>query len=123
MLKAVSVSPAINSKEQVLRKRLQKYEGCIMKFNKWSLDIFKRMTFTRKKREKDYLKKGFEVQKKVFNIVESSKDIIYCYESNPSSKFRYLSPSINTLLGQGVLEEAYNDPSSPSSIIDSSSII
>lgn len=53
------------------------------------------------------------MQKKVFNIVESSKDIIYCYESNPSSKFRYLSPSINTLLGQGVLEEAYNDPSSP----------
>ncbi|MDM5282607.1 hypothetical protein [Peribacillus frigoritolerans] len=59
-----------------------------MKFNKWSLDIFKRTIFTRKKREKDYLKKGFEVQKKVFNIVESSKDIIYCYESNPSSKFQ-----------------------------------
>jgi hypothetical protein len=54
-----------------------------MKFNKWSLDIFKGMIYTRKKREKDYLKKGFEVQKKVFNIVESSKDIIYCYESNP----------------------------------------
>ncbi len=35
-----------------------------MKFNKWSLDIFKRTIFTRKKREKDYLKKGFEVQKK-----------------------------------------------------------
>ncbi|CAH0248532.1 putative diguanylate cyclase YfiN [Peribacillus sp. Bi96] len=84
-----------------------------MKFNKLSLDIFKRTIFTRKKREKDYLKKGFEEQKKVFNIVESSKDIIYCYESNPSSKFRYLSPSINTFLGQGVLEEAYNDPSLP----------
>ncbi|UZD47608.1 hypothetical protein [Peribacillus frigoritolerans] len=53
-----------------------------MKFNKWSLDIFKGMIYTRKKRKKDYLKKGFEVQKKVFNIVESSKDIIYCYESN-----------------------------------------
>ncbi|MGE6612226.1 sensor domain-containing diguanylate cyclase [Peribacillus sp. NPDC076916] len=84
-----------------------------MKFNKLSLDIFKSMIFTRKKREKDYLKKGFEEQKNVFNIVEGSKDIIYCYESIPSSKFRYLSPSINTLLGQGVLEEAYNDPSSP----------
>ncbi|CAH0135113.1 sensor domain-containing diguanylate cyclase [Peribacillus simplex] len=84
-----------------------------MKFNKLSLDLFKRTIFTRKKREKDYLEIGFEEQKKVFNIVESSKDIIYCYESNPSSKFRYLSPSINTLLGQGVLEEAYNDPSSP----------
>jgi hypothetical protein len=59
-----------------------------MKFNKWSLDIFKGMIYTRKKREKDYLKKGFEVQKKVFNIVESSKDIIYCYESNPISKFQ-----------------------------------
>ena len=35
-----------------------------MKFNKWSLDIFKRTIFTRKKREMDYLKKGFEVQKK-----------------------------------------------------------
>ncbi len=35
-----------------------------MKFNKWSLDIFKLTIFTRKKREKDYLKKGFEVQKK-----------------------------------------------------------
>ncbi|MES9738436.1 hypothetical protein ABWK46_14045 [Peribacillus frigoritolerans] len=55
-----------------------------MKFNKWSLDIFKGMIYTRKKREKDYLKKGFEVQKRVFNIVESSKDIIYCYESNPT---------------------------------------
>ncbi|MCP1491573.1 hypothetical protein J2Y73_001604 [Peribacillus frigoritolerans] len=60
-----------------------------MKFNKWSLDIFKGMIYTRKKREKDYLKKGFEVQKKVFNIVESSKDIIYCYESNRiQSKFQ-----------------------------------
>lgn len=36
-----------------------------MKFNKWSLDIVKGMIYTRKKREKDYLKKGFEVQKKV----------------------------------------------------------
>ncbi|MBO0999505.1 hypothetical protein IOC57_17365 [Bacillus sp. SD075] len=75
-----------------------------MKFNKLSLDIFKRTIFTRKKREKDYLKKGLEEQKKVFNIVESSKDIIYCYESSPSPKLRYLSPSIHTLLGQGVLE-------------------
>ena len=84
-----------------------------MKCNKLSLNIFKCMIYTRKKREKDYLKKGFEEQKEVFNIVDSSKDIIYCYESIPSSNFRYLSPSINTLLGQGVLEEAYNDPSSP----------
>ncbi|MDV7765724.1 hypothetical protein [Peribacillus sp. CSMR9] len=66
-----------------------------MKFNKLSLDIFKRTFFTRKKREKDYLKIGFEEQKKVFKIVESTKDIIYRYESNPSSKFSYLSPSIN----------------------------
>lgn len=84
-----------------------------MKCNKLSLNIFKCMIYTRKKREKDYLKKGFEEQKEVFNIVDSSKDIIYCYESIPSSNFRYLSPSINTLLGQGVLEKAYNDPSSP----------
>ncbi|MDW7616070.1 hypothetical protein SC499_15375 [Peribacillus simplex] len=50
-------------------------------FNKLSLDIFKRTFFTRKKREKDYLKIGFEEQKKVFKIVESSKDIIYRYDT------------------------------------------
>jgi diguanylate cyclase (GGDEF)-like protein/PAS domain S-box-containing protein len=55
----------------------------------------------------------FENEKRIFQLVESSKDIIYYYEIKPESKHRYISPSIEHFLGEGILEEAYKNPNLP----------
>ncbi|MDQ1143788.1 diguanylate cyclase (GGDEF)-like protein/PAS domain S-box-containing protein [Bacillus sp. SORGH_AS 510] len=41
----------------------------------------------------------------ISQLVESSKDVVYYYEV-PKMKFTYISPSIETFLGKGVIEEA-----------------
>jgi diguanylate cyclase (GGDEF)-like protein/PAS domain S-box-containing protein len=55
----------------------------------------------------------FENEKRIFQLVENSKDIVYYYQVKPELQFRYVSPSINKFLGQGILEEAYENPYSP----------
>jgi diguanylate cyclase (GGDEF)-like protein/PAS domain S-box-containing protein len=55
----------------------------------------------------------FENEKRIFQLVENSKDIVYYYQVKPELQFRYLSPSIKKFLGQGILEEAYENPYSP----------
>lgn len=48
----------------------------------------------------------------IFQLVESSKDVVYYYEV-PKMKFTYISPSIETFLGEGVIEEAELNPYAP----------
>ncbi|MFC4319972.1 sensor domain-containing diguanylate cyclase [Litchfieldia salsa] len=56
------------------------------------------------------LKSKFEDEVKFYQLVESSKDVLYHYEVKPEFKFRYISPSLEYLLGEGTIEMAYNDP-------------
>ncbi|WP_114571647.1 sensor domain-containing diguanylate cyclase [Exiguobacterium flavidum] len=42
---------------------------------------------------------------------EHAKDIIYIFEVHPEYKFRYISPSLDHFLGQGVAAKSYLDPS------------
>lgn len=58
-------------------------------------------------------KKKYENNTRIFQLVESSKDIVYHYQVKPERKFLYLSPSIEAFLGQGVLKESYNNPNAP----------
>jgi diguanylate cyclase (GGDEF)-like protein/PAS domain S-box-containing protein len=52
----------------------------------------------------DYIKnsEARENEKRIFQLVERSKDIIYYCETKPVLKFKYLSPAIDNLLGGGV---------------------
>lgn len=52
----------------------------------------------------------YNEKKKISQLVETSKDIIYCYQVKPEKKFQYLSPSIKTILGTNPMQEAYSNP-------------
>lgn len=69
------------------------------------------------KYEKAKRKTGFENEKRIFQLVESSKDIIYYYEIKPELRHRYISPSIEHFLGKGILEEAYKNPNLPLELV------
>ncbi|MGD7023548.1 sensor domain-containing diguanylate cyclase [Rossellomorea vietnamensis] len=43
-----------------------------------------------------------ENEKRIYQLVERSKDIIYYCETRPALRFRYLSPSIDSILGSGI---------------------
>jgi diguanylate cyclase (GGDEF)-like protein/PAS domain S-box-containing protein len=59
----------------------------------------------------DYLKNSSarENEKRIFQLVERSKDIIYYCEIKPVLKFSYLSPSIDSILGAGVVKKSMKD--------------
>lgn len=46
----------------------------------------------------------------ISNLVEYSKDIIYYLELKPVFKYRYLSPSINSILSPNIVEESMRNP-------------
>lgn len=52
------------------------------------------------KYEKAKWKARFENEKRIFQLVENSKDIVYYYQVKPELQFKYLSPSIEKFLGQ-----------------------
>jgi diguanylate cyclase (GGDEF)-like protein/PAS domain S-box-containing protein len=52
----------------------------------------------------------WENEKRIYNLVESSRDIIYYYDVKPERRFRYLSPSIEKVLGPGIVSESYKNP-------------
>jgi diguanylate cyclase (GGDEF)-like protein/PAS domain S-box-containing protein len=55
--------------------------------------------------------KGFEdSEKRIFQLVERAKDIIYYYQLKPEPKYIYLSPSIEKVLGSGLVERSYQNP-------------
>ncbi|WP_409252978.1 diguanylate cyclase domain-containing protein [Bacillus sp. SCS-153A] len=67
----------------------------------------------------DYIKnsEARENEKRIFQLVERSKDIIYYCETKPVLKFKYLSPSIDDLLGPGVQVRAMVNGHTPLEII------
>ncbi|WP_176167234.1 sensor domain-containing diguanylate cyclase [Mesobacillus jeotgali] len=53
---------------------------------------------------------GLEQVQRIAMLVESSKDVIYFYQVKPEFKFKYISPSLDTYLGFGVVEAAMGNP-------------
>lgn len=49
-------------------------------------------------------------ERKIFQIIENSKDIIYYFEVRPKFKYKYISPSLNTMLGKNLVEDSIKDP-------------
>lgn len=64
---------------------------------KWNPEKMKRTTKT-------------ENENRILQLVESSKDIIYYCELKPEIKHTYISPSFETFLGEGLLDQAYSNP-------------
>ena len=56
-------------------------------------------------------------QKRIFSLIEKSKDIVYCFQILPEFKFIYLSPSIEKFLGEGLVNECYENPNNPFELI------
>ncbi len=54
-----------------------------------------------------------EDEQRLIRLIESSKDIIYHYELKPEQKFRYISPSIEKVLGKGSIKRAFENPNIP----------
>jgi diguanylate cyclase (GGDEF)-like protein/PAS domain S-box-containing protein len=48
----------------------------------------------------------------IFQLVESSKDVIYYYDVL-KKQFKYISPALDNFLGKGAIEEAYENPYAP----------
>lgn len=67
----------------------------------------------------DYIKnsEARENEKRIFQLVERSRDIIYYCETKPVLKFKYLSPSIDSLLGNGVQLQAMLNGHTPLDLI------
>jgi diguanylate cyclase (GGDEF)-like protein/PAS domain S-box-containing protein len=57
-------------------------------------------------------KSKYNEQQSIFQLIESSKDVIYLYEVS-KMKFKYISPSIENFLGKGAIVEANENPHAP----------
>lgn len=51
-----------------------------------------------------------DIENRIFQLVESAIDIIYYFEVKPDFKHVYISPSIEYFLGEGIMDDLYNDP-------------
>lgn len=67
------------------------------------------------KREKQKWKIKTMKESSIFQLVESSKDIIYYYES--AFNYHYTSPSVEYFLGKGMLDRLYNNSNTPFEIV------
>lgn len=54
-----------------------------------------------------------EDEQRLIRLIESSKDIIYHYEVKPERRFRYMSPSLDKFLGNGLIKKAYKSANTP----------
>jgi diguanylate cyclase (GGDEF)-like protein/PAS domain S-box-containing protein len=50
---------------------------------------------------------------RIFQLAENSKDIIYYFELKPEWKFKYISPSLDANLGEGLVQDSYQNPFEP----------
>ncbi|WP_169891246.1 sensor domain-containing diguanylate cyclase [Litchfieldia alkalitelluris] len=60
--------------------------------------------------ERKNAREKFESEKRTYQLLESSKDVIYHYDILPEFKFRYISPSLDYILGKGIVEKGYINP-------------
>ncbi|MFD1739630.1 diguanylate cyclase domain-containing protein [Bacillus salitolerans] len=63
------------------------------------------------------VKERKENEKRIYNLVESSRDIIYYYQVKPERKFKYISPSIDKVLGEGIVGESLMNPNIPFDLV------
>ncbi|WP_336882707.1 sensor domain-containing diguanylate cyclase [Priestia koreensis] len=59
----------------------------------------------------------FAHKNKVFQLVETSKDIIYSYQIKPILQHQYTSPSVEYFLGEGVLQKLHQNSQTPYDLI------
>lgn len=57
-----------------------------------------------------HLRKQFKTQKTIIQAVENSKDVFYYCDIKPKLRYHYLSPVINTILGENVWATHMQDP-------------
>jgi diguanylate cyclase (GGDEF)-like protein/PAS domain S-box-containing protein len=65
------------------------------------------------KYSKNKWKTQLEESARILQLVESSQDIVYFFDLKPEFKFRYVSPSIEQILGPGLVEKSHQNPLIP----------
>lgn len=88
------------------------FVGCII--GGLIVSIYHKKVSLKSYRKTQNIKKN---QKRILNLIERSKDIIYCYQLIPEQKFIYLSPSIEKFLGEGLVKLCYQNPNNPFELI------
>ncbi|HWI47032.1 MAG TPA: sensor domain-containing diguanylate cyclase [Rummeliibacillus sp.] len=53
------------------------------------------------------------MQKLLIRLIEGSKDAIYYYQLKPERKFQYISPSLEKIIGTGIIKKSYENPNHP----------
>lgn len=56
------------------------------------------------------IKERLKNEKRIYQLVENSKDIIYICDVEPEMKFHYLSPSIEHVLGGNIVQKSFENP-------------
>jgi len=56
------------------------------------------------------MKERLKIERRIYQLVENSKDIIYICDVEPDFKYHYLSPSIEQILGEGIVQESFENP-------------
>ncbi|GLY11029.1 hypothetical protein Bbad01_22450 [Bacillus badius] len=54
-----------------------------------------------------------ESEQTIFQLVESSKDVIYHFEVKPELRFKYISPSLDRVMGPGTIQKSFKDAYAP----------
>jgi len=54
-------------------------------------------------------KAAYKDQRLLSQLIEGSRDVLYYLEVKPKLKFKYLSPSLDKVLGKGVVEKAFQN--------------
>lgn len=58
-------------------------------------------------------KSSFNNKETLLQLLEGSTDVIYHYDIKPEMRHRYISPALDKFLGEGIIEEAFENPFLP----------
>lgn len=56
------------------------------------------------------IKERIKNERRIYKLVENSRDIIYICDIEPDMKYHYLSPAIEKILGENIVQESFDNP-------------
>lgn len=62
-------------------------------------------------------KSSFNNKERILQLLEGSTDVIYHFDIKPDMGHRYISPALDKFLGEGIIEEAFDNPFVPLELI------
>lgn len=66
-----------------------------------------------KRKSDDRIRLNAKKVQSLIKLIESSKDAIYHFEVKPERKFKYISPSLENIIGKDIIKRAFENPMLP----------